>query len=87
MFGGAGIYCEGVMFALIADEMLYFKSDDLTRPDFQAEGLAPFAYRTRHGTHTLTSYWRAPDRCLDDLEAMAEWASKARSAALRARKP
>jgi DNA transformation protein len=87
MFGGAGIYRDGVMFALIADESLYLKADDLSKPDFEAEGLSPFAYATKNGTNTIMSYWRAPERCLDDPQEMAEWAKKALAAALRARKP
>src|SRR5439155_11767817 len=87
MFGGAGIYRDGVMFALIAGEVLYLKADDLTRTEFESEGLAPFVYSTRNGTNTIMSYWRAPERCLDDPQEMAEWASKAWAAALRARKP
>ena len=87
MFGGAGVYRDGVMFALIAGEALYFKADELTTAEFEAEGLTPFIYPTKNGTNTLMSYWRAPDRCLDDPHEMVEWAAKALAAALRARKP
>ena len=87
MFGGAGICRDGVMFGLIADDALYFKADDVTRPDFEAEELGPFVYTTKTGTNTLTSYWRVPERCFDDPGEMAEWAGKAHAAALRARKP
>jgi DNA transformation protein len=87
MFGGAGIYRDGVMFALIADEALYFKADELTKPEFEVEGLMPFTYATKNGANTTMSYWRAPERCLDDPQEMVEWARKAWEAALRARKP
>jgi DNA transformation protein len=87
MFGGAGIYRDGIMFALVADEALYFKADELTKGEFEAEALTPFAYSTKNGTNTIMSYWRAPERCLDDPQEMAEWAKKAWEAALRARKP
>ena len=36
MFGGLGIYCDGVFFAVIDDDRLYFKFDELTRPDYEA---------------------------------------------------
>jgi DNA transformation protein len=87
MFGGAGIFRNGTMFALVAGETVYFKADHQTKPEFEAEGLAPFSYSTKNGTNTLTSYWRAPERCLDDPEMMVEWAGKAWGAALRAHKP
>lgn len=87
MFGGAGIYRDGLMFALIADEVIYLKTDDTNRPDFDAEGLGPFVYATRDGKNTIMSYRRAPERCMDDPAEMAEWARKAHAAALRASKP
>jgi DNA transformation protein len=87
MFGGAGLYREGIMFALVDGETLYLKTDAASRGAFEAEGLRPFSYATKHGTNTLTSYWRAPERCFDDPDEMTIWAERAWAAALRARKP
>jgi DNA transformation protein and related proteins len=87
MFGGAGVYRDGLMFALIADEVVYFKADDTNRRDFDAEGLGPFVYSTKTGQNIIMSYWRAPARCMDDPAEMAAWARKAYEAALRASKP
>ena len=84
MFGGVGLYRDGVMFALIFDDTLYLKADDTTRAEFEAEGLAPFTYSGKKGRNTIMSYWRAPERCLDDPGEMAEWCRKAHGAALRA---
>jgi DNA transformation protein len=86
MFGGAGIYHDGVMFALVAEETLYFKADELTKADFEAEGLGPFVYAGRNGANIVMSYWRAPERCLDDPQEMVEWARTGMESALRARK-
>jgi DNA transformation protein len=83
MFGGAGMFVDGVMFALILDDTLYFKADDSNRPDFEAEGLAPFSYSTKDGRNTIMSYWRCPDRLFDDPDEMAAWARKAFGAARR----
>ncbi len=44
MFGGAGVYADGVMFGLIADDTLYLKADDETKGTFEAEGLGPYGY-------------------------------------------
>jgi DNA transformation protein len=75
MFGGAGVYRDGQMFALVVDDVLYLKTDEAGREVFKAEGLEPFSYATKNGEHTLTSYWRAPERCLDDPAEMAVWPS------------
>jgi len=82
MFGGAGIYRDGVIFALVVGEDLFLKADDRTRGDFEAEGLGPFTYATKNGPNTITSYWRAPSRCLDDRDEMTLWCRKAYEAAL-----
>jgi DNA transformation protein and related proteins len=84
MFGGIGIRRNGLMFALSADDVLYFKADEQTIPAFQAEGCGPFIFRSRDGRETATSYWRAPDRLFDDPEAFADFAAAAEAAAIRA---
>jgi len=87
MFGGAGVYCDGTMFALIADDTLYFKADDGNCADFEAEGLEPFSYQTTKGRNTIMSYWRVPERLFDDPDEMLKWAEKAFAAAKRSGKP
>lgn len=82
MFGGAGVYADGVMFALIADDTLYLKGDDATKAAFEAEGLQRFGYAGRTKRLDLP-YWRAPERLLDDPDEMTEWAQTALSAARR----
>lgn len=84
MFGGAGVFLDGVMFALIIDDVLFFKTDDGNRCDFEAEGLGPFTYEKKTGQATVMSYWRAPDRLLDDDEELRQWAGKAIAVARRA---
>lgn len=81
MFGGTGLYKDGVMFALVAGGTLYLKASAATEADFQAEGLAPFSYQTQDGRRTLTSYWQAPERCLDEADEMTLWCGKAHMAA------
>jgi len=83
MFGGAGIYADGVMFALVADDTLYLKADDTTKQAFEAEGLSPFGYQGG-GRHVALPYWRAPERLFDDPDEMAEWARAALHVARRA---
>ena len=84
MFSGAGVFADGVMFALVADDTLYFKADETTHADFEAEGMSAFTYATKGGRNTLISYWRAPERLFDEPDEMLAWARKAMAAARRA---
>jgi DNA transformation protein and related proteins len=84
MFGGAGIYHDGMMFGLVADDVLYLKADGETKALFEAEGLEPFAYEAKGGKRAVMSYWRAPSRCLDDPDDMRDWAATAFSTARKA---
>jgi DNA transformation protein len=85
MFGGAGIYADGVMIALVADGVIYLKVDEVNTPAFERENLAPFTYATKGGRRGVMSYRRMPDRLYDDPEELATWARDALAAARRAR--
>ena len=85
MFGGAGVYCGPVMFALAAEDTLYLKADDNTFAGFVAEGLGPFVYEGK-GRPIRMSYWRAPDRLLDDPDEMLQWAGRALAVARNTRR-
>jgi len=85
MFGGLGIFRDGLMIALVDDEVLYFKADATTVPHFQAEGSEPFVYQSKGKTVAL-SYWRAPAFLFEDQDAFRRWAQDAHDAALRAKK-
>lgn len=84
MFGGYGIYHDGVMFALVSDEVLYLKADDATAADFESRGLGRFQYN-KAGAVVSVSYFEAPEEIFDDPEAALEWARRGYDAALRAR--
>jgi DNA transformation protein len=83
MFGGAGLYADGLMFALVVDDVIYLKADDDTMPVFAQEGMGPFTYAAKGGTRTLRSYWRMPDRLYDDPDELAHWAAAAFATARR----
>jgi DNA transformation protein and related proteins len=82
MFGGAGVYCDGLMFGLVSDDTLYFRVDDGNRASFEAEGSAPLAYEAKGRTIVLP-YWRVPERLFDEPEEMIAWARGALAAARR----
>jgi DNA transformation protein len=84
MFSGFGISADGTNFALALRAGLYFRADDQTIPQFEAEGSQPFQYQTRTKTVTVNSYWQLPARLFDDSEELAEWARAALAAAQRA---
>jgi DNA transformation protein len=86
MFGGFGIYKDGVMFALIADDQLYFKVDDGNRAAYEDAGLPHFTY-TDKGKSIRMPYREAPSDGFDDPDILCAWAREAYSAALRTRKP
>lgn len=78
MFGGVGIYCEGLFCALIAEDVLYFKVDDANRPDYEAAGMGPF----RSGGQTM-QFYEVPEDVLEDEEKLRLWAGTALGVARR----
>jgi DNA transformation protein len=84
MFGGAGVYADGVMFALIAFDTLYLKADDTTTADFEAAGSEPFTYEGK-GKPIRMSYWQVPERLFEDPDDMLDWARKALDVARRSK--
>ena len=85
MFGGVGLFRDGLMFGLIAADTLYLKVDDETRGDYQAAGAGPFLY-TREGREIALSYYEAPAEMFDDPDLLSAWARRAFEAAMRAKK-
>jgi len=77
MFGGAGIYADGVMFALLADDVLYLKADETSARAFRAEGMEPFTYLTEGKGPVVMSYFEVPPRLLEKPEELAVWAREA----------
>lgn len=77
MFGGAGIYTDGVMFALVADGVIYLKAGEGNEAAFEREGLEPFTYQARKNKRAVMSYRRMPDRLYDDPDELSQWAAAA----------
>jgi DNA transformation protein and related proteins len=84
MFSGFGISTGGVNFAMVIQGAIYLRADAHTIARFESEGMAPFKYSTTRREVTVASYWRLPDRLLDDPDELAEWARQAHGAAERA---
>lgn len=81
MFGSQGLFRDGVMFALVHADSLYFRTDGRNAPDFAAVGAPAFTYR-RAGRTVSLEYSAVPADVLDESDRLAAWADKAFSAAL-----
>jgi DNA transformation protein len=81
MFGGAGVYADGLMFGLIAGEVLHLKVDDALKAELAGEGSGPFIWEPqngpRKGEKVDLGYWRLPESALDDPDEAVRWARKA----------
>lgn len=83
MFGGFGLFIDGLMFALIANRELYLKVDNDIEAEFEAKGLEAFRY-SKGDKEFKMSYRQAPEEVLENIDEMSLWGSKAYHAALRA---
>ncbi|RDE23086.1 transcriptional regulator [Motiliproteus coralliicola] len=83
MFGGYGIFLDGLMFALVDSQDLYFKVDDRTRVDYDAQGLEPFRY-FRAGKPCALNYYQAPESVIEEQPQMRLWGNQAYEVAIRA---
>jgi DNA transformation protein len=83
MFGGYGLYREGLMFALVAEDELFFKTDMGNVTQFEQAGIRPFVYQNQARTVQM-SYWSAPEASLESPDEMGNWCQSAYGAALRA---
>lgn len=81
MFGGAGLYRDGVMFGLVAEDTFYLKADDRNRKDFEAVGMGPFVYDGKNGKQLAMPYFQVPSNVLEDREQLAGWARKSHAVA------
>jgi DNA transformation protein len=84
MFGGWGVYCDGLIFAIVDDEVCYLKADAETIPALQAAGSVPFRYGMKDGRVMEMAYWRVPDEALEDRLLLLRWGREALGVALRA---
>jgi DNA transformation protein len=83
MFGGIGLYSGDLFFALMDDDVLYFKVDDTTRARFEEQGMGPFRPGGEGGE--VMQYYEVPADVLEDAEVLAPWAAEAVEVARRAR--
>jgi DNA transformation protein len=86
MFGGAGVYYDGRMFALLADNEIYLKADRINDPKFNAHDCPPFHYDKGTGEIMTMSYRAMPETACDDADEALAWARLGIEAAARAQR-
>ena len=83
MFGKTGVFCNGLMFGMVTNDTLYLRVDDHNRAVFkEAESVPPLNYE-KQGRSIDLSFWRAPERLLDEPDELVTWARAALAAARR----
>jgi DNA transformation protein len=83
MFGKTGIFCDGVMFAMVADNTLYVRVDDESKATFkEAAAFPPLNYSKKGFTIDL-AFWRVPERLFDEPDELVAWGRAALAAAHR----
>ena len=83
MFGGHGLFLDGLMFAIVSGDTLYLKADEMNLIEFEQAGCEMFGY-TRKGKRATLNFFRAPEDAMESPELMLPWARSAYAAALRA---
>ncbi len=83
MFGGIGLFREGLMFGMIGGDTFRLKVDTHNQADFEAHGMKPYMSKAKKKG---MPYWEVPLVVLEDQKTLANWATKSYEAALRAKK-
>ncbi len=76
MFGGFGLYKDGVIFGIIVDDEVYFKVGDSNLKKYEEAESRPFTYKNARGKEIAMSYWEVPADVLEDRETIVRWAEE-----------
>src|SRR5262245_55527775 len=83
MFGKTGVFCDGVMFGMVTENMLYLRVDAQNREAFAEAASSPPLNYAKGGEMIDLAFWRAPERLFDEPDELVEWARIALGAARR----
>jgi len=84
MFGGYGMYKDGVIFGLIVENQLYFKIDETTMEKYKKAGSKPFEYEMR-GKMSSMPYWLVPEEILDSPQDLQNWVEESVEISIKAK--
>ena len=82
MFGGQGLYHDGLIIGLVIGDELYLKTDAVSVDAFEQAGGHPFVYQGK-GKPLTMSYWLPPAEAMESAQAMRPWAKLAYEASVR----
>lgn len=82
MFGAAGLYASGVMFAVLDDGVVWLKADKATDEAFREAGSHPFTFPGKDGETMVTNFWALPETAMDDPDEAVAWALRSIDLAL-----
>ncbi len=86
MFGGVGLFQDGLMFAIIPrSDTLFFKTDEVTVGDYESLGARPFTFERNGVQRTMGGYYEVPAELLEDPDELVKWAERAVAVASRAK--
>ena len=85
MFGGQGIWHEGITVGVVVDGIVRLRGDAISGPEFEAAGGRRWSYSGKERPVNMP-YWTIPDCAIDDADELAVWTRKAYKSALRAKK-
>jgi DNA transformation protein len=85
MFGGQGIWHQGIMVGAVVDGVVHLRGDAVSGPEFEAAGGERWTYSAKMKKAVNMPYWTIPDSAIDDPDELAVWTRKAYEAALRAK--
>jgi DNA transformation protein len=83
MFGKTGVFCQGVMFGMVTEDTLYVRVDDHNRETFKEAAAYPPLNYAKQGNSIDLSFWRVPERLIDEPDELVTWARAALAAAHR----
>jgi DNA transformation protein len=83
MMGGATLYLDGTIFAILDESEIWLKADGESDPVWDSEGCEKFSVTFKDGKVDVMNYRRAPQDVYDDPEAMQRWAALAVEAGVR----
>lgn len=81
MFGKSGVFCDGVMFAMVTENALYFRVDEENQATFSEAEAFPSLNYAKQGSTIDLSFWRVPERLFDEPDELVAWAQAAPAAA------
>lgn len=83
MFGKTGVFCQGVMLGIVAEDVFYVRVDDHNRETFREAASSPPLSYEKKGSIIDLSFWRVPERLIDEPDELVTWARAALAAAHR----